>query len=53
MAGWRAESMAGDRSGMANSVAAAKHNLKETPIVTSGPYQYSAEEDEQLKVANI
>jgi cytochrome c oxidase subunit 1 len=30
-----------------------KHNFKETPIVTSGPYQYSAEEDQELKVATV
>ncbi len=29
-----------------------KHNFDEVPIVTSGPYQYSALEDEDLHVAN-
>ena len=30
-----------------------KHNFRETPIVSGPPYQYSAEEDEALRVANI
>ncbi len=30
-----------------------KHNFKYTPVVTSPPYQYSAEEDKELEVANI
>ncbi len=29
-----------------------KHNFAEVPIVTTGPYQYSAAEDEDLHVAN-
>jgi cytochrome c oxidase subunit I len=30
-----------------------KHNFKETPIVTGPPYQYRADEDRDLKVANV
>jgi cytochrome c oxidase subunit I len=30
-----------------------KHNFRETPIVTGPPYQYRAEEDRELKVANV
>jgi cytochrome c oxidase subunit I len=30
-----------------------KHNFRETPIVTGPPYQYRAEEDRDLKVANL
>jgi cytochrome c oxidase subunit I len=30
-----------------------KHNFRETPIVTGPPYQYRAEEDRDLKVANV
>jgi len=30
-----------------------KHNFRKTPIVTTPPYQYSAEEDQHLKVANV
>ncbi len=30
-----------------------KHNFKQTPIVTGPPYQYRAEEDQDLRVANI
>jgi len=30
-----------------------KHNFEHTPLVTNPPYQYSAEEDKELEVANI
>jgi len=30
-----------------------KHNFKQTPVVTSPPYQYHAEEDRDLRVANV
>ncbi len=30
-----------------------KHNFRETPIVVGPPYQYNAEEDEALAVANV
>jgi cytochrome c oxidase subunit 1 len=30
-----------------------KHNFRETPIVSGPPYQYSAEEDEDLQVASV
>ena len=30
-----------------------KHNFERTPIVTGPPYQYSAEEDEGLRVATL
>ena len=30
-----------------------KHNFEHTPLVSSPPYQYSAEEDKELEVANI
>lgn len=30
-----------------------KHNFKETPVVTGPPYQYSAEEDEELHLATV
>ncbi len=30
-----------------------KHNFEETPIVTGPPYQYSAEEDNQIEMANV
>ena len=30
-----------------------KHNFRETPVVSGPPYQYSAEEDEDLQVANV
>ncbi len=30
-----------------------RHNFEETPVVTGPPYQYSAEEDNQLEIANV
>ncbi len=30
-----------------------KHNFKETPIVSGPPYQYVAEDDRDLRVANV
>jgi cytochrome c oxidase subunit 1 len=30
-----------------------KHNFTQTPVVTAPPYQYSAEDDENLQVANV
>ncbi len=30
-----------------------KHNFRQTPVVTGPPYQYRAEEDEDLRIANI